>query len=124
VKGDLERLIAAVEAGTLCQGEVIGVEEGALIDGAISEAGSTENLWEEVDLAMNGSLDAALRLHEALLPGWTVDNMGQRAGGWRVQIGRFDGKTPRPAPEAMVPDNPARAWLLAILRALAKREEG
>jgi hypothetical protein len=118
VKGDLERLIAAVEAGTLCQGDVIGVEEGALIDAAIAEAGSTENLWEEVDLAMNGSLDAALRLHEALLPGcpWGM-TCGHEYG---TMASIFDGETRHAGRSAI----PARAFLLAILRALAKREEG
>lgn len=72
-----------------------------------------------LNIIHNGKdMNSALALHDALLLGWTVDNMGQRAGGWLVQLGRFDGKTPRPAPEAMIRDNPARAWLLAILRAM------
>jgi hypothetical protein len=115
VKGDLERLIAAVEAGALCQGDVLSLEDGAMIDGALARAGADQALWEEVTMAMNGSLDAALRLHEALLPGswyqishWPMPNMTL------VRVGSFEGRD----------DIPARAWLLAILRALAKREEG
>jgi hypothetical protein len=75
--------------------------------------------------AYRGSLDAALALHEAVLPEWcwSVDRMGQAivwypwvegdalshecsndgAGGWTY--------------------TPARAWLLAILSALIAQEE-
>lgn len=60
--------------------------------------------------AFNGSLDAALALHEAMLPGWafTVNEDGawtdERRGLRRLG---FKGAAP----------TPARAWLLAILRA-------
>jgi hypothetical protein len=98
VKGDLERLIAAVEAGTF------------LMD--VLTPGDCER---DAYSAFSGSLDAALRLHEALLPGswyqishWPMPNMTL------VRVGSFEGRD----------DIPARAWLLAILRALAKREEG
>jgi len=72
--------------------------------------------------AFNGSLNAAKALHEAVLPEWTLDEFGQRAGGWIATLGRQDGLTPRPAPRAMVRDNPARAWLIAILEALIVKE--
>lgn len=69
--------------------------------------------------AFNGYLDAAKALHEALLPGWNLSNLVQgdsREKPWWVELRRGyhtsfdlcrDGKA----------DNPARAWLIAILRA-------
>lgn len=113
----LARLIEAVEAGDL--------EAILTALKPIRIAAHDKGDWfpaHDIEKAFSGSLDAAKRLHDALLPGWTVDNMGQRAGGWLVQLGRFEGKTPRPAPEAMIRDNPARAWLLAILRAMEGRD--
>jgi hypothetical protein len=63
--------------------------------------------------AYNGSLDAAKALHEAVLPEWlaVIDTDGAvevSRGGW-------------PA-DATVTDNPARAWLIAILKALIAGE--
>jgi hypothetical protein len=131
VKGDLERLIAAVEAGALCQGDVLSLEDGAMIDGALARAGADQALWEEVTMAMNGSLDAALRLHEALLPGWgwAVDwrDDGFVMAWLSPNLNRMSEAERATAPlvdERNYSGKPARAWLLAILRALAKREEG
>lgn len=67
-----------------------------------------------IENAYNGSLDAAMTLHEAMLPGW----------GWRTQdMGN---------PVAVLANGddliqergstPARAWLLAILEALIAQE--
>jgi hypothetical protein len=66
--------------------------------------------------AYHGSLDAALALHEAVLPGWEwcMDSRGNADlshGVSRPVTGR-----------ALY--NPARAWLLAILKALATTTEG
>ena len=98
-KQALADLIAKVEAGTLAPVDLIILEPG------------------EHDLAQRayeGSLDAAKLLHEAMLPRhyaqvhmWPVPEM------CRVDIG--GGHTGRG-------DNPARAWLLAILRALHSME--
>lgn len=58
----------------------------------------------------DGSLDAALALHEALLPGWRWDlDAGCNAGVWNSCD-----LLPAIAGEA---DTPARAWLLAVLKA-------
>ena len=67
--------------------------------------------------AFDGSLDAALRLHEALLPGWDycIDYVQRAKPLVYVQDDggpAFDGCA----------DSPARAWLLAILRALKSQE--
>jgi hypothetical protein len=53
--------------------------------------------------AYNGSLDAAKALHEEVLPGWNHIVCRDY-----VYVGSFQGKS----------DNPARAWLIAILKAL------
>lgn len=66
--------------------------------------------------AFQGSLDAAKALHEALLPGWHWSVSGDYAA-----VMDHDGSDdflglkhfPASSPQ------PARAWLLAILRALA-----
>jgi hypothetical protein len=114
VKGDLERLIEAVEAGTASTMRF----EDCGFDG-----------WAE--LAYHGSLDAALRLHEALLPGWgwAVDwrDDGFVMAWLSPNLNRMPEAERAAAPlvdERNYSGKPARAWLLAILRAMAKREEG
>lgn len=70
--------------------------------------------WTE--LAYFGSLDAALRLHEALLPNttWAAGSLGEASifakGGKMISTG-------------FAPGNPARALLLAILDALIGEKE-
>ena len=91
------------------------------------EAGETPVTWRAFDgdertlmfihNAFHGSLDAAKALHEAVLPGWawSIDRMGQ-AMVWYPWV-EGDSITH----EAKATD-PARAWLLAILRALHAKE--
>ena len=72
----------------------------------------TDLCWK----AFNGSLDAALALHAAALPGW-----GWTAGPWGARVflysdaPRWDGSKRQ---EVELVNSPARAWLLAILRAV------
>jgi hypothetical protein len=79
--------------------------------------------------AFHGSLDAAKALHDAMLPGWNVKTIHQfEAGHWHVAIYQPMGEawpkwTQYPSHEA-VNDDPARAWLLAILRALEAEGRG
>lgn len=63
--------------------------------------------------AFNGDLNAAAALHEALLPGWIglTDTTGF-ARVWRDEHEVTD------TYDALIPEQPARAWLLAILRAV------
>lgn len=67
--------------------------------------------------AYYGDLNAAKALHEALLPGWE----------WGRTEGNIYVKDPRRGSRATKwggpNDNPARAWLLAVLRALAEKGE-
>jgi len=86
----------------------------------------TDLTWK----SYSGSLDAAKALHEVVLPGWW----------WKVGTCRVsdDACVSPEGPESVMPDgtewsehtdvdmrppgNPARAWLLAILRALHSME--
>lgn len=65
--------------------------------------------------AFNGSLDAAKALHEAVLPGWDY-RICRLNGGLTVHA--------EVGPEVFqFADDPARAWLIAILKALIAQEE-
>jgi hypothetical protein len=72
--------------------------------------------WAE--LAYHGSLDAAKALHEAVLPDY-----GWGAGSWGARVWLYsdrphwDGSNRQ---EVEMVNAPARAWLLAIIRALAQ----
>lgn len=77
--------------------------------------------------AGHGSLDAALALHNAVLPGWdwAITNEGAKAGEYPGpfcivspfnDVGEMD--------ITASADTPARAWLLAILSALIAECDG
>ena len=93
----IAELIKAVESGTF------------LMD--VFEDGRTERIAYE---AFGGSLNDAKALHEALLPGWFPGlSQNVHSGFWFAWVQTKDEKH-FSATEA----DPARAWLLAILRAL------
>lgn len=75
-----------------------------------SDAMSAKYIRQVMD-AYHGSLDAALALHEALLPGWRarIDVGTRRHRCWTVD--------PMNKKVDAYGSSPARAWLLAILRA-------
>lgn len=98
--GDLDKLIEAVEAGEWATGLHLPYEL------------HTDLLWK----AFNGSLDAALRLHETLLPG-SFPGISQNihSGQWYAWVKsslHLDAKATTAAP----------ALLLAILRAMKAQE--
>ena len=95
--GDLDKLIAAVEAGEWATGLHLPYEL------------HTDLTWK----AFNGSLDAALRLHEALLPGYPFPNATTT-----TEVVIFGVSRPGEAGATGWSKVPSRAWLLAILRAL------
>lgn len=98
----LDRLIDAVEAGAdLALGDFYAV----LGDGP-------EAPYMRSFEAHNGSLDAAKALHEALLPGWIFDVTNDSAFVMR-EINGLDNDHQYTG----IHDTPARAWLLAILKA-------
>lgn len=63
----------------------------------------------------NGDLNAAKALHDALLPGWDyhIWNLGSDEAGVDVAS-----QEKGPMQDSVISVNPARAWLIAILRAL------
>ena len=97
---DLDRLIEAVETG-----------EGNRNDGTLYRlfGDSWVHAWDVID---RGSLNAAVALLEALLPGWNWGRMNDRMF---VEQGDsvFSAREP----------NPARALLLATLRAYRSEKE-
>jgi hypothetical protein len=97
----LRALLEKVEAG-----------EARGLYGMLSEACGLDAV--EVMRADLGSLDAAKSLHEAVLPG-----CGWGVGDTRAGVYLNGAYLSEP-----VDDTPARAWLLAILRALIAQEEG
>ncbi len=116
------KLLAKVEAGGSIDRESIGKT------GMCKTA--TINAFKS---AYNGSLDAAKALHGAVLPGWS---WSARNSGWasiwspsyetltweagdKVTTDVLSGQ--RLVGDA--PANPARAWLIAILKALIAMEE-
>ena len=103
----LAKLIAAVEVETFCQGDWITQAEGDIITAAFPLTDDF-GAWEYVTLAIDGSLDAAKVLHEALLPGcrWKLYRSEPDAYGCNVL-----------AEDTSYSTSPARAWLLAILKA-------
>lgn len=98
---ELDRLIEAVEAG-----------EGNRNDGTLYRlfGDSWVHAWDAVD---RDSIDAAVALLEALLPGW---NWGRSYSRMFVEQGDsvFSARGP----------NPARALLLATLRAYRSTRDG
>lgn len=106
MSADLDKLIAAVEAG---DAEATG--------DALREIGKADMITlDQYGWAYNafkGSLDAAKALHDALLPGWFPGlSQNIHSGHWYAWVQTADVKHF----SATEPD-PARAWLLAILRA-------
>lgn len=103
----LRQLINAVEAGT-----ATAYDCGLLFPLATNFEHT--NAWD----AYRGSLDAAKRLHDALLPGsfWYIGHLDAPSLGYcaTVSSGHF---ADSPSWRGFNID-PARAWLLAILRAM------
>ena len=127
-KQALAELIAKVEAGTLIPDNlIVSSEVSAMIDLAVNVSDLHGDVWADLCAAYDGSLDAAKALHEAVLKGWTMDQMNQwhedgTPRGWAVHLLRH-----KPLPKKREQGSgfgitPARAWLLAILRALHAME--
>jgi len=71
--------------------------------------------WKEAHNANHGSLDAAKKLHEAFLPGWHFDIATEaNENGFYANFSSPDWDSAFTS----WADNPARAWLIAILKAL------
>lgn len=101
----LNKLIDAVEAGTSDRQDLLH-----MIDKAMPQ--DNRGCMATAHQAYNGSLDAALALHEALLPGWAPGmSKNVHHGHWFAWVQNKDREADATS------EKPARAWLLAILRA-------
>ena len=83
-----------------------------------SESAYGHCTWHDSHKASSGSMDAALSLFEAVLPGWKVGFITQTKIQWRVNISvnvdlRVNTKS----------ETPSRALLIAILEALVVMED-
>ena len=107
---DLIKAVEAVEAGDddAVKHIIWGVASAARDKGQFFPA-------HDVLKAYHGSLDAAKDVHYALHPGVSVKIFGTSDNEWRVQISGTD---------AVWGPDPARAWLLAILKALQAEGRG
>lgn len=112
----LSKLIEAVEAGTLhpdddwdflCDLFPMSQAEKDAGDYESDEVANIRN-------AFHGSLDAAKRLHDALLPGWGWETGANATFASIAQVW----KSGRDKAHVATSETPARAFLLAILRAL------
>jgi hypothetical protein len=104
------------------------VEDGdaeAVRELIVNSAVSFPPVWLGVGRIMEGSLDAAKALHEAVLPDFILGKLAQRGETWVaiVTAWREDHPTQKRIYGTANADNPARAWLLAILKALIAQEE-
>ncbi|MDF3904646.1 hypothetical protein [Paracoccus sp. AS002] len=123
----LDKLIEAVEAG---RGDAVSIFTKRLSSAARDRGAYWPS--HDVEKAFSGSLDAALAMHKALLPGWALERLTMWPGkngectahlwGTHEQVGERwhsakDGRVDASAP------TPARAWLLAILRAYRQHRE-
>ena len=112
-KETLAKLIAKVEVGSEDTPDF-----SALVSRPIMQCKAGE--------AYRGSLDAAKALHEAVLPGFTLWQITRVNDNFVMvsvcDIPRVKGAWLEPSYRGESPDSPARAWLLAILRALHSME--
>jgi len=118
----LTRLAEKVEAGEATEYDFLTWREG--LSGTRKESAIMLK-------AYNGSLNAAMALHEAVLPGWGVTSLcqlwdvtpsGEYIGignDWSIELHHSNGDIQSHEACATASD-PARAWLLAIIRALAQ----
>ena len=111
----LQGLLDAVEAGSLAQ---VSGEDIYKAFGSHRQA--------RFVAAFNGSLDAAKALHEAVLPEWISTHTQLENKEWICKVVNPKGEEwPKwvsyPSSVAKNSD-PARAWLIAILKALIAKE--
>lgn len=125
----ITKLIEAVERGeaTMDEFDAVFPPDGKPFKKAPKSIASID-----AGLAFHGNIDAAKRLHDALLPGWALERLTMWPGsngqctahiwGTHHKDGErwhhhSDGR------QEAASSTPARAWLLAILRALEATQE-
>ena len=98
---------------------LVKIEAGEWFPGLCQQAfGGGESYGYAYD-AYKGSLDAAKALHEAVLPDWFYIDLLCRGKRYtaHISVDVFC------YTETGVSDNPARAWLIAIIKALIAEED-
>ena len=138
----LRALLEQVEAGTATGGPdalAVPLDKSQLIADAFDDDGDETDIWGNVVAAHDGSLDAAKALHEAVLPGWDVSDFrrcGRLLGHpWGITLEKWNASNPSKNMSSHAgyggyngldlyqSYDPARAWLLAIIRALIAEAE-
>ncbi len=112
----IRKLIEAVEAGTATGGDSVVVPR-EMSDLILTVTGDDDELWSAFVGAHDGSLDDALIVGKALLPGW----------GWAIEQGEaavWHPDTRGVSRDISVNAVTSRALLLAILRALEAEGRG
>ena len=109
---DLDKLIEAVELAALPEPIFHGSSSvrGHWAYNTGLDAGQRRSVF----MAYNGSLDAANALHDALLPGWFANIWNQRP---TALVAPSDDPDDDHKAHVSISSTPARAWLLAILKA-------
>jgi hypothetical protein len=118
----LKELAAKVEAGN--DYGILGITDAALGE---YHGFSNSYLSSLVEHSFDGSLDAAKALHDAVLPSVSQFSITTDPTCIKVTVcGWPDGLSGEREIQGkgFSEGNPARAWLLAILRALIAQEEG
>jgi len=105
----LTDLLAAVEAGEWPTKWI-----GTSVNNNTYINGIPVNVWLDGQKSFNGSLDAARALHDAVLPGFSLILSALPLTTARAQVG---------ISAVGHHAEPARAWLIAILRALIAQEQ-
>jgi len=126
-KEALTDLLVMVDAGlAFCPEESCYTNEFcSLFDMCFDEA-----MFDLFSAGYEGSLDAAKTLHEEVLPEWVVNTLDQASNlagdPWGCEVAYFDGSNPSKSRKAYSGhnySNPARAWLIATLKALIAQED-
>ena len=108
----LDKLIEAVDAG---RGDAASIFTKRLSSAARDRGAYWPS--HDVENAFNGSLDAALALHKALLPSDWIAEVHTTGFAMVYQ----DEMVVANNATALLPGFPARAWLLAIMRAYSQQ---
>ena len=106
----LQELLAKVEAGEECDHAFAKVYP----------VGTMRSDW--LHDAYSGSLDAAKALHEAVLPEWRITHAFGLISGEVAKFNLTHNEKPSTYVSATA-NNPARAWLIAIIEALIAQEK-
>lgn len=108
----MDKLIAAVEAGdlTVDGAPALSIEMSGIVYAALGD-----DLWADCVDAFDGSLDSAVALKDALLPGWMMQIIDTYDGEVMVNLKQ---KCTQHTIDNTFGPSAARALLLATLRAV------